>query len=83
MTLRQRDYIEKVQSSGQHLLGIINDILDFSKVEAGKLTIEQVFTQERGASGQHAPEIESEVALAAPDAVGVVTRAVATQQLDL
>ncbi|MDP3761006.1 MAG: response regulator [Ramlibacter sp.] len=40
LTPRQRDYIGKVQSSGQHLLGIINDILDFSKVEAGKLTIE-------------------------------------------
>ncbi|WP_298924838.1 PAS domain S-box protein [uncultured Ramlibacter sp.] len=38
---RQRDYIGKVQSSSQHLLGIINDILDFSKVEAGKLGIEQ------------------------------------------
>jgi two-component system sensor histidine kinase/response regulator len=37
---RQRDYIQKVQSSGQHLLGIINDILDFSKVEAGKLDLE-------------------------------------------
>ncbi|ROZ61906.1 PAS domain S-box protein [Ramlibacter sp. WS9] len=41
LTPRQRDYIGKVQASGQHLLGIINDILDFSKVEAGKLTIEQ------------------------------------------
>ncbi|MBI2768731.1 MAG: response regulator [Burkholderiales bacterium] len=41
LTQRQRDYIGKVQSSGQHLLGIINDILDFSKVEAGKMTIEQ------------------------------------------
>ena len=37
---RQRDYIEKVHASGQHLLGIINDILDFSKVEAGKLDLE-------------------------------------------
>ncbi|HVZ45643.1 MAG TPA: ATP-binding protein [Ramlibacter sp.] len=38
---RQRDYIQKVHASGQHLLGIINDILDFSKVEAGKLAIEE------------------------------------------
>ena len=37
---KQKDYISKVQSSGQHLLGIINDILDFSKIEAGKLDIE-------------------------------------------
>ncbi|MES2412427.1 MAG: response regulator [Pseudomonadota bacterium] len=42
LTPRQRDYLTKVQSSGQHLLGIINDILDFSKVEAGKLTIEKM-----------------------------------------
>ena len=40
LTPRQRDYIEKVQSSGRHLLGIINDILDFSKVEAGKMEVE-------------------------------------------
>ena len=37
---RQREYLQKIQQSGQHLLGIINDILDFSKIEAGKLTIE-------------------------------------------
>jgi len=36
---RQRGYIGKVQTSGQHLLGLVNDILDFSKVEAGKLEI--------------------------------------------
>ncbi|MBU3736537.1 MAG: PAS domain S-box protein, partial [Methylobacterium sp.] len=40
LTRRQRDYIEKIQQSGRHLLGVINDILDFSKIEAGKLTIE-------------------------------------------
>ena len=41
LTPRQRDYVGKVQSSGQHLLGIINDILDFSKVESGRLDLEQ------------------------------------------
>ncbi len=37
---RQRDYAAKIQSAGQHLLGVINDILDFSKVESGKLALE-------------------------------------------
>ena len=37
---KQRDYLEKIHHSGQHLLGIINDILDFSKIEAGKLELE-------------------------------------------
>jgi len=41
LTPRQRDYIKKIQSAGQHLLSIINDILDFSKIEAGKLTVER------------------------------------------
>jgi len=39
---RLRDYLIKIRSSGQHLLGIINEILDFSKIEAGKLSIESV-----------------------------------------
>jgi PAS domain S-box-containing protein len=42
LTPRQRDYLKKIQGSGQHLLGIINEILDFSKIEADKLTVEQI-----------------------------------------
>jgi len=40
LNLRQRDYVQKIQQSGQHLLGIINDVLDFSKIEAGMLKVE-------------------------------------------
>ncbi|MBC7404859.1 MAG: response regulator [Cytophaga sp.] len=37
-----RDYLQKIQLSGQHLLHIVDDILDFSKIEAGKMTLESV-----------------------------------------
>ena len=40
LTPRQRDYLKKIQDSGQYLLLIINDILDFSKIEANMLTVE-------------------------------------------
>jgi len=39
---KQRDYLSKVHSSAQNLLGIINDILDFSKIEAGRLDMESI-----------------------------------------
>ena len=39
---KQKDYLNKIQSSANSLLGIINDILDFSKIEAGKLDMESV-----------------------------------------
>jgi PAS domain S-box-containing protein len=42
LTPKQRNYLEKISSSAELLLGIINDILDFSKIEAGKMDIERV-----------------------------------------
>ena len=39
---KQMDYLTKIKSQSQHLLGIINDILDISKLEAGKMVIEHV-----------------------------------------
>jgi PAS domain S-box-containing protein len=42
LTPKQRDYLDKIRTAGNSLLGIINDILDFSKIEAGKLEMEAV-----------------------------------------
>ncbi|WP_432695185.1 response regulator [Marinobacterium sp. YM272] len=39
---RQEDYLNKINSAANALLGIINDILDFSKIEAGKLELENI-----------------------------------------
>jgi signal transduction histidine kinase/HPt (histidine-containing phosphotransfer) domain-containing protein len=38
---RQRDCLEKIATSGKHLLAIVNDILDFSKIEAGQLDLDE------------------------------------------
>ncbi len=42
LTPKQRDYLRKISSSADSLLGIISDILDFSKIEAGKLEMEVI-----------------------------------------
>jgi signal transduction histidine kinase len=37
---KQREYLEDILSSGNHLLSLINDVLDLSKVEAGQVELQ-------------------------------------------
>ncbi|MCC6337168.1 MAG: response regulator [Myxococcales bacterium] len=41
-TQKQREQLEVIQRSGQHLVALIDDLLDVTRLEAGKLTVDVV-----------------------------------------
>lgn len=38
---RVEEYLNKIKSSGDHLLNLINDVLDMSRIESGKMHLEE------------------------------------------
>lgn len=41
LSQKQRDYLQKMRASGEHLLGLINDVLDITRIEASGIALEQ------------------------------------------
>jgi CheY-like chemotaxis protein len=41
MTPEQKEILDTINSSGEHLLNLINDILDISKIEAGRVELDE------------------------------------------
>ena len=40
VTDQQRDYLNRLTSSSQHLLGLVNEVLDLAKIESGTIDVE-------------------------------------------
>jgi signal transduction histidine kinase len=38
---QQREYLERIRGSQQHLLALINDLLNYSRIESGQITYER------------------------------------------
>jgi len=48
LTHSQRNYVQLIANSGDHLLDLINTVLDHAKIEAGKLALESIPFDLRG-----------------------------------
>jgi signal transduction histidine kinase len=40
ITDQQREHLERVRTSGQHLVGLVNEVLDFARIESSQLAVD-------------------------------------------
>jgi signal transduction histidine kinase len=67
LTAKQREYLDRLRLSGDHLVELVNDVLDLAKADAGKLTLEG----ERASTGA---AIATAIAATEPSAVAANIR---------
>ena len=61
ITEQQRQHLERVRSSGQHLVGLVNEVLDFARIESSQLAVERSFANA-------AEAVDASLALVRPQA---------------
>jgi signal transduction histidine kinase len=49
LNAEQRQQVQRIATSGRHLLGLVDEVLDLAKVEAGRLTVSRDARHARGA----------------------------------
>lgn len=62
ITDRQRDYLERIRTSQEHLLGIITDLLDYGRIEAGQTEYDLTAVSLSAVVERVAPMVEPQAA---------------------
>ena len=61
LNAEQRQQVNRIVTSGRHLLGLVNEVLDLAKVEAGRLTVSHDPRHVRGAVDAAVTLVQSQI----------------------